>query len=120
VYRWELDGPAQQQFGDLSPVVRVTLAAFLDAVVIVDPVQYQRRPDEPLMPLAVFRQRPWRCAAGLLLWASVSLVVKFRTKPKCPVSPKAANVRLRLRVILRKSELHCELSCPAEGCEVQS
>jgi hypothetical protein len=26
--------------------VRVTLAAFLDAVVIVDPVQYQRRPDE--------------------------------------------------------------------------
>jgi hypothetical protein len=29
----ELDSPAQQQFGDLSPVVRVTLAAFLDAVV---------------------------------------------------------------------------------------
>jgi hypothetical protein len=26
--------------------VRVTLAAFLDAVVIVDPVQYQCRPDE--------------------------------------------------------------------------
>jgi len=26
--------------------VRVTLAAFLDAVVIVDPVQYQRRPGE--------------------------------------------------------------------------
>ena len=46
MYRWELDGPAQQQFGDLSPAVRVTLAAFLDAVVIVDPVQYQRRPDE--------------------------------------------------------------------------
>jgi hypothetical protein len=34
------------KFGDLSPAVRVTLAAFLDAVVIVDPVQYQRRPDE--------------------------------------------------------------------------
>ena len=46
MYRWELDGPAQQQFSDLSPAVRVTLAAFLDAVVIVDPVQYQRRPDE--------------------------------------------------------------------------
>lgn len=46
MYRWELDGPAQQQFGDLSPAVRVTLAAFLDAVVIVDPVQYQCRPDE--------------------------------------------------------------------------
>ena len=26
--------------------MRVTLAAFLDAVVIVDPVQYQRRPGE--------------------------------------------------------------------------
>jgi len=26
--------------------VRVTLAAFLDAVVIVDPAQYQRRPGE--------------------------------------------------------------------------
>lgn len=46
VYRWELDGPAQQQFGDLSPAGQATLAAFLDAVVIVDPVQYQRRPDE--------------------------------------------------------------------------
>ena len=30
--------------GDLSPAVRVTLAAFLDAVVIVDPAQYQSRP----------------------------------------------------------------------------
>ena len=46
MYRWELDGPAQQQFGDVSPAVRATLAAFLDAVVIVDPVQYQRRPGE--------------------------------------------------------------------------
>jgi hypothetical protein len=35
VYRWELDGPAQQQFGDLSPAVRVTLAAFLDAVLVL-------------------------------------------------------------------------------------
>ena len=26
--------------------MRVTLAAFLDAVVVVDPLQYQRRPDE--------------------------------------------------------------------------
>jgi hypothetical protein len=34
------------KFGDLSPAVRVTLAAFLDAVVIVDPVQYQLRPGE--------------------------------------------------------------------------
>jgi len=46
VYRWELDGPADQEFGDLIPAVQALLAAFMDAVVIVDPVQYQRRRDE--------------------------------------------------------------------------
>jgi hypothetical protein len=46
VYRWELDGPAQQEFADLLPAARASLAAFMDAVVIVDPVQYQRRHDE--------------------------------------------------------------------------
>jgi hypothetical protein len=46
VCRWELDGPAQQEFADLPPAARVSLAAFMDAVVIVDPVQYQRRRDE--------------------------------------------------------------------------
>jgi len=46
VYRWELDGPADQEFADLNRAVQTLLAAFLDAVVIVDPVQYQRRRDE--------------------------------------------------------------------------
>ena len=46
MYRWELDGPAQQEFADLPPATRASLAAFMDAVVIVDPVQYQRRGDE--------------------------------------------------------------------------
>ncbi len=46
MYRWELDGPADQEFADLDPTVQALLAAFLDAVVIVDPVQYQRRRDE--------------------------------------------------------------------------
>ena len=46
MYLWELDGPAQQEFADLPPVARASLAAFMDAVVIVDPVQYQRRRDE--------------------------------------------------------------------------
>ena len=46
MYRWELDGPAQQEFADLHPAARASLAAFMDAVVIVDPVQYQRRRDE--------------------------------------------------------------------------
>ena len=46
MYRWELDGPAQQEFADLPPDARASLAAFMDAVVIVDPVQYPRRRDE--------------------------------------------------------------------------
>ena len=46
MYRWELDGQAQHEFADLNPAVRSSLAAFMDAVVIVDPVQYQRRRDE--------------------------------------------------------------------------
>ena len=46
MYRWELDGPAQQEFAELPPAVQASLAAFIDAVVIVDPVQYQHRRDE--------------------------------------------------------------------------
>jgi hypothetical protein len=52
VVRWELDGPAQQQLDSLPPQVSVTLAAFMTAVVIVDPLEYQRRPDEtPDLPM---------------------------------------------------------------------
>ncbi len=61
MYRWELDGPAQQHFADLNPAVRTSLAAFMDAVVIVDPVQYQRRRDEPddvSMPLRTLHFGP--------------------------------------------------------------
>ena len=46
MYRWELDGPAQHELADLPPAARASLAAFMDAVVIVVPVQYQRRRDE--------------------------------------------------------------------------
>jgi membrane-anchored protein YejM (alkaline phosphatase superfamily) len=46
VYRWELDGLAEQEFATLPLSVQVTLTEFLDAVVIVDPAQYQRRRDE--------------------------------------------------------------------------
>ncbi|MGD0066837.1 MAG: hypothetical protein ABSB76_25745 [Streptosporangiaceae bacterium] len=53
MYRWELDGPADQEFAALDPAVQATLTAFMDAVVIVDPVQYQRREEsgKPAMPL---------------------------------------------------------------------
>ena len=46
MYRWELDGPDQQEFADLPLAARASLAVFMDGVVIVDPVQYQRRRDE--------------------------------------------------------------------------
>jgi hypothetical protein len=42
-----LDVPAEPEFASLSQNVQAALAAFMDAVVIVDPMEYQRRPDEP-------------------------------------------------------------------------
>jgi hypothetical protein len=42
VYHWRLDRPAQQEFAELSPAVQ----AAPDAVVIVDPIDYQHRQDE--------------------------------------------------------------------------
>lgn len=62
MYRWELDGPAQQEFAALNPAVRATLATFPDAVVIVDPLQYQRRRDEPGDPPAPLRHAALRRA----------------------------------------------------------
>jgi hypothetical protein len=47
VYRWELDDAAQPVFDELRPEIRATLTAFMDAVVIVDPIEYQREFDEP-------------------------------------------------------------------------
>ena len=35
-----------KELADLRPAARVSLVAFMDAVVIVDPVHYQRRRDE--------------------------------------------------------------------------
>jgi hypothetical protein len=43
VYRWELDDAAQPIFDTLQPEIRATLTAFMDAVVIVDPIAYQRK-----------------------------------------------------------------------------
>ena len=47
MYRWELDEPAEGEFAGLGQAVRNALADFMDAVVIVDPDEYQRRPGEP-------------------------------------------------------------------------
>lgn len=50
MYRWALDGPASQEFAALGQAIRKTLTEFMDAVGLVDPVDYQRRPDEPANP----------------------------------------------------------------------
>jgi hypothetical protein len=47
VYRWELDEPAEGEFAGLSRAAGTALTEFMDAVVIVDPAEYQRRPGEP-------------------------------------------------------------------------
>ncbi len=51
LYRWEADGIADQQLAELPTHVKRELATFMDAVVIVGPMEYQRRPGEPGRPL---------------------------------------------------------------------
>ena len=51
MFRWEVDDVAGLQLADLHDQVRRELAAFMDAVVIVDPMEYQRSPGGPRKPL---------------------------------------------------------------------
>jgi hypothetical protein len=55
MYRWELNGSAQPAFEALSPAVRARLASFMDAVVIVDPIEYQHHLSEPADPTKLLR-----------------------------------------------------------------
>jgi hypothetical protein len=55
VYRWELADPAEPEFASLSQAVQAALTAFMDAVVIVDPIEYQRHPGEPSDPSKLLR-----------------------------------------------------------------
>jgi hypothetical protein len=51
VFRWELEDLAAAQLAGLPPQVQLALSELMDAVVIVDPAEYQRRPGEPERPL---------------------------------------------------------------------
>jgi hypothetical protein len=51
LFRWELEDLAREQLAGMPPRVQLGLSDFMDAVVIVDPAEYQRRPDEPVRPL---------------------------------------------------------------------
>jgi hypothetical protein len=46
MYRWELDELAESAFDSLDPKVQSLLTTFMDAVVLVDPIEYQRSTDE--------------------------------------------------------------------------
>lgn len=50
MYRWEADVIAGLQLANLPEQVRRELATFMDAVVIVDPTDYQRSAGEPRKP----------------------------------------------------------------------
>jgi hypothetical protein len=55
VYRWDFDGLARQEFAALSQVGQAALAVFMNAAVMVDPIEYQRHPGEPADPPALLR-----------------------------------------------------------------
>jgi hypothetical protein len=55
MYRWELDEPAQPVFDALRPEMQAILTSFMDAVVLVDPVEYQRHAGEHSEPAALLR-----------------------------------------------------------------
>jgi hypothetical protein len=51
LYHWEADDVAGLQLASLPDQVSRELATFTGAVVIVNPMQYQRSPGEPRKPL---------------------------------------------------------------------
>ena len=58
MYRWEMDGPAEQEFANLGRAAQMALTALLDAVVIADPVHTSAGQMSPLT-------RPRRCARSI-------------------------------------------------------
>jgi hypothetical protein len=59
MFRWELEDLAEEQLASLPPRVTPMLTAFMDAVVLVDPMEYQRRADEPSDPARPVRRLPF-------------------------------------------------------------
>jgi hypothetical protein len=43
LFRWELEDLACEQLTGMPPQVQLALSAFMDAVVIADPAEYQRQ-----------------------------------------------------------------------------
>jgi hypothetical protein len=55
VYRWDFDGLARQEFSTMSRTGQTALAAFMNAAVMVDPIEYQGHLGEPNDPPTLLR-----------------------------------------------------------------
>ncbi|MGP7999736.1 MAG: hypothetical protein ACLPKI_20825 [Streptosporangiaceae bacterium] len=55
MYRWDFDGLAREQFASLSPGGQAELTAFMDAAILVDPMEYQSHAGEASDPPAPLR-----------------------------------------------------------------
>ena len=51
MFRWELEDLAEEQLASLPLPVTPMLTAFLDALVLVDPMEHQRRAGEAVTPM---------------------------------------------------------------------
>jgi hypothetical protein len=51
LFRWELEELAREQLAGMPLEVQLALSDFMDAIVLVDPAEYARRPGEPVRPL---------------------------------------------------------------------
>ena len=55
MYRWDFDGLAREQFASLSQDGQAELSAFMNAAILVDPMEYQRHAGEASDPPAPLR-----------------------------------------------------------------
>lgn len=55
VYQWDFDGLAREEFDTLTPAGQDSLATFMNAVVLLDPIEYQRHAGEPADPSKLLR-----------------------------------------------------------------
>jgi hypothetical protein len=76
------DGLARQEFAALSPVGQASLTTFMNAAVLVDPIEYQRHAGEPADPPKQLRTLHFgRHHEGLvtfLVYASDDIVLVVR------------------------------------------
>ena len=82
MYRWELNEPAQPEFDELRPEIQAVLTTFMDGVVLVDPVEYQRHAGERSEPPALLRTLHFgalhQCLVTFLVYPPDDLVLVVR------------------------------------------